>query len=215
MNWNSDFAYAIGLLATDGNLSKDKRHIDFTSKDMDQILNFKRIMKPDVKVSTKKSGKGTIYQRVQFSDVKLYKFLVSIGLNPNKSKTIERVLVPDRFFADFLRGCFDGDGCSYSYWDRRWRSSFMLYVVFASASRKFLKWMKDKLYELFKVTGTIKGRESALQLVYAKFDSIKLAKTMYYSNSVICLKRKRFKFEQALDIINKQAGVEKLVYSLP
>ena len=32
IKWSSKFAYAMGLLATDGNLSKDERHIDFTSK---------------------------------------------------------------------------------------------------------------------------------------------------------------------------------------
>lgn len=32
MNWNSDIGYAIGLIATDGNLSKDGRHTYNDSK---------------------------------------------------------------------------------------------------------------------------------------------------------------------------------------
>ena len=38
MQWNHDFAYAIGLITTDGNLSPDGRHINLTSKDEEIIL---------------------------------------------------------------------------------------------------------------------------------------------------------------------------------
>jgi hypothetical protein len=33
IKWNSEISYGIGLIATDGSLSKDGRHITFTSKD--------------------------------------------------------------------------------------------------------------------------------------------------------------------------------------
>ena len=215
MNWSSDFAYCVGLIATDGNLSKDGRHIDFTSKDLEQVMNFKRIIKPDVNVGHKKSLDGTKYPNIQFSDVKLYRFLVSIGLYPNKSKTLRQINVPNELFADFLRGCFDGDGHSYSYWDKRWRSSFMLYIGFSSASLVFIQWLKTKIFEQFNIVGNIKGKGSVLQLMYAKNNSKVLAQKMYYSNSITCLSRKRCKLDLALGIISKQAGVEKLVYSLP
>ena len=216
MTWTADFAYAVGLITTDGNLSKDGRHIDFTSKDREQILNFKKIIKPDVRISTKKSSNGTIYPRIQFSDVKLYRFLISIGLHPNKSKTIKQILVPNKFFADFLRGCFDGDGCTYSYWDKRWKSSFLLYMSITSSSMDFLKWIQKKVSDLYQITGRIKGGgKSAYQLVYAKRGTLMLISKIYHSDTVVCLKRKRFKIEKALGIINKQAGVEKLEYSLP
>ena len=32
--WSPEFAYAIGLLVTDGSLSKDGRHINFSSMDL-------------------------------------------------------------------------------------------------------------------------------------------------------------------------------------
>lgn len=40
IRWSANFAYAIGLLVTDGSLSKDGRHTDFTSKDIEQIKHF-------------------------------------------------------------------------------------------------------------------------------------------------------------------------------
>ena len=35
--WSPDLAYAVGLLATDGNLSSDRRHMSFISKDRDLV----------------------------------------------------------------------------------------------------------------------------------------------------------------------------------
>jgi len=205
MYWSRDFAYVVGLITADGCLSKDGRHIDFTSKDFEQVENFKKILNLSVKIGLKHVGghPKVDYPRIQFGNIKLYKFLLSIGLHPHKSKTIKEVLVPDKYFADFLRGYFDGDGCSYSYWDKRWRSSFMLYIGFASASTDYLKWVKTKISELYNIHGTIKGKGSSSQLMYAKNSSILLAGKMYYSDTVVCLNRKRFKLERALSIISR------------
>jgi len=39
IKWSPNFAYAIGLLVTDGNLSPDGYHLNLTSKDLEQIKN--------------------------------------------------------------------------------------------------------------------------------------------------------------------------------
>ena len=216
MEWSHDFAYAVGLIATDGCLSKDGRHIDLTSKDLEQIQNFKSILKASNKIGIKHCGKGIekAYYRIQLGNVKLYRFLMSLGITPHKSKTIGKLNIPDKYFGDFLRGCFDGDGCTYSYWDKRWKSSFMLYTVFVSASEAFLMWLKGKIYELYGITGKINYSEkSKYQLKYAKGSSLVLLSKIYYLDKLVCLKRKRFKIDQSLGIIAEQARVVKLVYT--
>ena len=45
-------------------------------------------------------------------------------------KKLKSVVMPKKYFFDFLRGHFDGDGSFYSYWDKRWKSSYMFYVSF-------------------------------------------------------------------------------------
>ena len=91
MDWSHNLAYLVGLIASDGSLSKDGRHIDFTSKDFDQIQTFAGILGLKNKIGDKSSsyGKGRKYFRIQFSDVKFYRFLLMIGLFPNKTKTIK------------------------------------------------------------------------------------------------------------------------------
>lgn len=217
MVWSANLAYAIGLITSDGCLSKDGRHIDFTSKDLEQIKNFKKILELKNKIGLKYGGENhaQYYFRVQFGNVSFYRFLLSIGLMPNKSKILGKILIPDIYFADFLRGVFDGDGYSYSYWDKRWKSSFALYTGFSSASLPYLEWAKQNIVKNFGIEGKIKtGGRSVYLLMYAKNASITLFKKMYYDGSVICLKRKRFKIERALGIIQKQgnARVSKLVY---
>ncbi len=109
--WTPNLAYVIGLIATDGNLSKDGRHIDFTSKDIEQIQNLIKILDLKTKIGIKSSGTSNRkYYRTQFGNVKFYKFLLYIGLTPAKSKTLGKLKIPDKYFADFLRGHLDGDG---------------------------------------------------------------------------------------------------------
>ncbi len=202
--WSSKFAYAIGLLVTDGNLSKDGRHIDLTSKDKDQLQNFINCLDIEVNITSKHSGSGKKYLRVQFGDRLFYDFLLTIGLMPNKTKVLKEIKIPGRYFFDFLRGHFDGDGTFYSYWDPRWRSSFMFYTVFISASQDHILWLRQEIFKRLNIVGHItkSGNQSCYQLKYAKKDSLKLLKEIYRDNP-ICLKRKLLKINRALSIINK------------
>ncbi len=204
MVWSSDFAYVVGLITTDGCLSKDGRHIDLTSKDIEQIKNFKKILKLTNKIGLKYSKDRTRkYFRIEFGNVKLYKFLLSIGLTPRKSKTLKEIKIPNKYFADFLRGCLDGDGCTFSYWSKQWPNSFVLYTCFASASKIFLRWLKKKIIELYGISGYINQGTRVENLKFGKKSSLVLFKKMYYSDKVICLSRKKFKIDQTLGIIYK------------
>lgn len=149
MEWSSDLAYAIGLITTDGSLSIDGRHINLTSKDIDQVETFARI----------------------------------------------------KYSADFLRGHLDGDGFTYSYWDKRWKSSFMLYTGFISASKLHIEWIRDEIQRNFNLKGAIKFGARTYKVMYAKKSSIILLNILYYQKDLPCLQRKRFKIEQAFAIL--------------
>ncbi len=199
IEWSPEFAYAIGLIVTDGSLSKSGRHIDFTSKDLQLVETFQQCLGTTLKVSKKSSGtvRKKKYYRVQIGDVLFYRFLESIGMSTNKSKTITVVDVPDRFFFDFLRGHFDGDGCFYSYWDKRWKSSFMYYLVFNSASLQHIEWLQRQVDRLAGVSGHIsksgRPKSTLYALKFAKSDTGILLKKMYYKDDLPCLKRKYLK----------------------
>lgn len=204
IEWSKKMAYAIGLLATDGNLSSDGRHFDFTSKDLEQIRNFMKCLGLKNKIGRKKSGSSDkLYFRIQFGSVKFYQFLLGIGLGPAKSKNIGELGISDTYFFDFIRGEFDGDGCFYSYYDPRWKSSFMFYTVFISASYEHIKWLRQKLNQFLAVNGHIthSGERATYQLKYAKRESIKILKKIYSKKGDMYLKRKYLKVRRALAII--------------
>ena len=204
--WSPELAYAIGLIVTDGNLSNDGRHMELTSKDRPQLLTFMECLGIKVKIGHKISGfTGRQTTHVQFGDINFYHFLLSIGLMPNKTKILGKMKIPDEYFFDFLRGHFDGDGSSYSYWDPRWRSSFMFYISFISASKKHIDWLQRSILRLAKVKGHISHSKSSIvyQLRYAKTEALVIYKKLYYSKDVVCLKRKLLKINRTLSIINR------------
>ncbi len=198
--WRPGLAYAIGLIATDGCLSKDGLLVDLTSKDREQLENFSKCLGVKFKISNKTSGSGINHKRIQFKNRIFYDFLISIGLTPRKSLTMGRLEIPPEYFFDFLRGCFDGDGCFYSYYDPRWRSSHMFYLEFASASLKHVEWLQEEIKKRIDVRGHITGKKKKVffQLKYAKKEALEIIKKMYYSPSVVCLSRKKIKIQKAL-----------------
>ncbi|MBP7119316.1 hypothetical protein KBA63_04495 [Candidatus Woesebacteria bacterium] len=215
MVWNPNFAYAIGLLVADGNLSKDNRHIDLTSKDLSQIVTFASILSLNNKIGRKrvKGYDNNLYYRIQFGNKTFYDFLVKIGLSPRKSTTIGEIKVPNKYFADYLRGYFDGDGCTYSYFDPRWKNSFLLYMSFTSGSAKYLVWLNNSIYKKYHILGRINHlAKTGYQLRFGKKSTLILISKMYYKEGLPCLSRKYSKIVQSLGIIQTQAGVSKLVY---
>lgn len=208
IKWSADFAYGIGLIVTDGNLSPDGRHINFTSKDIDQINNYQKSLDIDCHIGKKASSSQSIkkYYVVQFGDVSFYNFLLSIGITPAKSRTIGEIKMPRKYIFDFLRGHLDGDGTFYSYWDKRWRSSFMFYTEFISASKNHIMWIRREIFRWLKIKGHITGSGrggTCYQLKYAKKESEILLNKVYYKQGLICLKRKRLKIKKILGSIVK------------
>lgn len=194
MHWSNNKAYAIGLITTDGNLSKDGRHITFVSKDLVLVKVFKKCLKLKNKISTKTSGysKGRgKYYFVQFGNIEFYNALLSIGLSPNKSKNIAGLKIPKIYFADFLRGHLDGDGTMRTYNDPIYPNSRRLYITFLSASEEHIRWLQSQINKFYGIVGKIRSVPRARILVYAKNESKLLLRKIYYSPRLAALQRKK------------------------
>ena len=199
--WTPNFAYAVGLITSDGCLHTDGRHIHFGSKEMELAENFKKALGLQSKITPHARGgeKEKRYLEISFSHKALHAYLQTIGLTPHKSKTIRFVRVPKKFFPDFLRGLFDGDGTFYTFWDRRWPCSFSFKILFASASDDFIVWLKKTLTDLYKVRGFFHAGAGVTNLEYTKGDSRKLCSVMHYKEDSLYFSRKFSKVKIALE----------------
>ena len=127
--WTPKLAYIICLLTTDGNLSKDGRHITMRSSEIQLLKTFKKCLDRSVghslyRIAQTKNDRWARRQpyRIQFSNVQLYRWLLKVGLFPAKTYTIGKLKIPKKYFRDFLRGHLDGDG------------SIVLYILFSQRS---------------------------------------------------------------------------------
>lgn len=197
--WSSSLAYCIGLIASDGNLSKDGRHVIFTSKDKNLTEIFKNCLGLENKISYKGRGNSREkkYSFLQFGDKNFYDFLLDLGLTPAKSKTIGPLKINTLYFADFIRGVFDGDGNINIF--RHPESKYsQLRIRFFSASSNFINWIQDNNKRFLSINGFQRKMEREIELAYATADSVKLLKFMYYKGCQYFLERK---YEKAIKFL--------------
>jgi hypothetical protein len=200
--WSPNLAYVAGVIASDGNISPSLRHISFTSKDREMLENIKDILGIQNKIGTKARGGEKVkkYFVLQFGDVHFVEFLDSIGLKPNKSKTIEHVSVPDKYFPDFLRGVIDGDGCIDIFYHPESKHP-QVRIRIAGASKLFLEFLLNKAQQLCAIDkGFILSKKSSrvYVLTFSKADTLQLLPKLYYATNLPCLSRKRDIAAQAL-----------------
>jgi hypothetical protein len=220
--WTPNLAYAVGLLVTDGCLSNDKRHIIMRSSDTDQLSTFKKCLCIENKIG-KTIDTHAISYRVQFGDVQFYNWLLKIGLTSAKSCTIGAIKIPDKYFRDFLRGHLDGDGNISVYKDlnNKYRGrtycNQRLFVRFISASKSYIVWLKQKITKLAGVNGALvvnspilENRAPIWEIKFAKKESQKILKWIYYKPNIPSLKRKRIK---AMKIIKELKNEKRRVYT--
>jgi hypothetical protein len=202
LTWTPDLAYAVGLIATDGCLSSNRKNIVFTSQDIEQITNMKIILMLPGKIGYTRNSKSEAY-RIQFTSAQLYDWLCSLGLTSNKSLTLGELKIPDKYFIDFLRGHLDGDGSISTYTDRY--NTFKndkyvyerLWVRFISGSQDHIRWLHLMIRKLLGVTGRVHitkpnylGRSMYI-IKFGKKESLGLLEKIYYSDTLPCLTRKK------------------------
>lgn len=195
--WTPDFAYAIGLLATDGGLVGNKA-VTLTSADREQVVTFRSCVGAQHPVGANQGA-----YRVQITDVRFHRWLISVGITPRKSLTLGPLRVPDRLLVHTFRGLFDGDGSIYTGVTTPNRKRYplhtyqRLHVRFHSASRAHIDWLRAKIDQILGLKGwvTIKKPKDTRYapmwvLRYSKHESIELLTAMYADVTAARLDRK-------------------------
>lgn len=199
-------AYVLGFLYADGDIvdaqSSRTQYIKFTSKDQEILLKIRSVLSSRHTVQRRlphpvvmRHGKryvSSILFYFRIGSRRMYLDLQRIGLTPNKSKTIFFPDIPEKFFADFTRGYFDGDGCVYVE-GMRTGNFKKISVIFTSGSYKFLEELARSLKKFLNLQhDKIYKGSNAFQLRYRMRDTLKILSFMYTDvPKNLCLQRKR------------------------
>lgn len=184
LDWTDELAYVLGLLATDGCLVSDQRHIDFTSGDRELCQTLLDCLHRQVRIGEVRTRTGGTTFRVQLGDVSLYRWLLERGLTSRKSLTMGALDVPERHVYALARGLLDGDGSILNYryagtGKAKGKSYETIVTCFSSASRPHLEWLRGRLEPLLGFRGGLgKARQESgnymYRLAYAKRASLEL-----------------------------------------
>ena len=119
--WNAEMAYVLGYIAADGSIiirkgrKSEQFIVNITSADKNHLIKIKNILRAKYKIGQKLSGSGNIAYQLQISNSEMAKSLIKLGILPRKTYSLSSLKIPGKYFADFVRGFFDGDGTVYIY----------------------------------------------------------------------------------------------------
>lgn len=199
--WTSEMAYVLGFLYADGNVTQTKRGTHFIavySADKDLLLDIRNVLGSKHSLSVRRSSSGCVY-RIQVGSKEWFNDVVKLGLFPGKTKRMELPKVPSKFFADFIRGYFDGDGNVWVGKTNKHRSNptSVIMTAFTSGSHGFLQ----SLHEVLRGVGLRGGslfkikNKNYSRLLLSVGDSLKLYEIMYNGRHKLYLKRKKAVFD--------------------
>lgn len=131
-----------------------------------------------------------------------------MGFTQQKSRTLVFPKAPKKYFGDFVRGYFDGDGCVYlgqHYAKDRKKMKWTFTTSFTCDCKPFLESLHAALGARGLRGGHIatKSRDSGYNLVFSRRDSLALYHLMYNTAEArnFCLPRKLEKLERAIQVL--------------
>lgn len=188
---NGNKAYWLGFIAADGCVvnEKGRRHlyIELSEKDRCHVEAFKKEIEFEGPIYEMKArGRSKPSCKLQVGSSRMVFDLVELGVVQNKTKFLKRPNIPKKYYSDWIRGYFDGDGAISNRKDGNTGGAFlsssisvMKFIVENIPGKNSISWNeRSHIYcHYFGGKGTVE----------------KIYKYMY-KNSKICLKRKKDKF---------------------
>lgn len=191
--WSVEMAYVLGLLITDGCITKGGV-VSLCMNDRELLEKVKKVLGAQHKiVASRHQPKLFMFH---FAREHMVKRLFALGVTPRKSLTVRFPDVPVEYLADFIRGVFDGDG---SVMFKEESKCSPLVAKFFSGSKDFIEKLELKLQELGLSKRTIYRQKTKnglyYTIVYGHKDSQKLFEILYKnSEKGMFLERKYNKF---------------------
>ena len=197
-------SYVLGYIVADGCVTEDHKRkknpfsLNVTSVDKEHLLDIKRALDSEYKLSTKNNGSGGTAYQIQIRNRSLCEELIKLGVVPRKTCHLQPIQVPEKYFSDFVRGFFDGDGTVYLY---KVNGVVQIKSGFVCVSKTFLTDFGRHLCESISIPiksihqNDNPGKMTRYSIEFYIDDCNKLKQFMYRDGPELFLKRKRDIFE--------------------
>jgi hypothetical protein len=134
--------YLLGAFITDGCVTGNgKRNgicsswtSSIISQDLDWMELIRNVVCPELSIRNYNNGGNVLW----ITNKKIGEWLITNGCVPRKSTIVEVPQIPGKYLLDFVRGCWDGDGCLSSY-KKKSNNQIVYSSYLCSASKIFLE----------------------------------------------------------------------------
>lgn len=209
-------SYVLGYITADGCISIDRKRknkpflLNITSVNKNHLYKIKKAFNTDNKIGQKLNGSHTsIAYQFQTRNQIICKDLIKLGILPRKTYNLKPIKIPDRYFADFVRGFFDGDGSIYIY---KVNNTPQIKIAFVNTSYNFIKDLNKQICKKINIPKkTINKQNKKTNLYYIYFyidDCKKLSNFMYQDNPSLYLPRK-YKLFKKWEKIKRRKYIKK------
>lgn len=202
---NANMAYILGLIASDGSISKKENLIaiqlqEEDKKILEQIRNITQVERPLEEYIRKETGHKIYSFRNWSSEWK--KDLLHFGIVPQKTFTLQPPnFLKKEYIIDYIRGYFDGDGSIYFL-----KNQNRVFFEISGASKATIDWIRKSLvnqYHLFINKECLETLSNGTVMYKIKIGSKEELLKLYnllYTDKELFLQRKKEKFENLLNI---------------
>lgn len=206
-HWSPDMAYVLGLLITDGCVSKAGA-VSLCINDRELLEKVKKTMRSEHSITASKHQDGL--HCFHFAREKLTKDLERLGVVPNKSLIVRFPKVPYEYLPDFIRGVFDGDGSVF--FDKR-RPNFPLRSKLVSSSIDFIDGLHSSLIFLGMPSRTIYKQKTKngwnYSIIFDHKNSVRFADILYKNTqNRLYLERKHKRFLEGIEINHRRGDFD-------
>ena len=193
-----NMAWILGFIASDGTISKKRNtiNIGLSAIDIEILEKIKKEINIGNEITTYTTSDGFQCASLAWTCEQHKKDLAQYNIIPQKTFKLHPPYQLDKkYWIDYIRGYFDGDGCiNYlKNGSKRWQ--------ICSATPEILQWIIDYLFENFdipKVNIQVSKRKNLLYYFqYSTKSTEKIYKILYTPNSLY-LARKKEKFDNMM-----------------
>ena len=203
-NQSPNMAWLLGFLASDGSISSSDNtiKIGLSAKDKEILEKIKNELKIENKIVEYTTKDGFDCVDLHWTCEEHKKELKEYGITPRKTFTLKPpVKLNEKYYIDFIRGYFDGDG-SVNLIHSKDKISGLRWQI-CSATKEILQWIIEVLDNKYDIPPVKIYKSNTLKSFYYFQYSTKATKLIYnilYTPNSLFLKRKKDYFDKIIQM---------------